>query len=352
MYIKKSILEDINSFTIVNEFIYVVKEKNSIYKVFNADNIFIYRHNEWLQHIKSYKDIIFTTDFYSNGIIINRNEISKLDGCYVYEFLNEKDFLVAHDYKTHKYNISNELKEFIWEERISIYLVKNDCIYARINEVVKCFSLNEHHLYWEYDIKGIGRYIPFLGKEEREGEVMSFIGIYKGVLVVLLKGGKFISLDEATGKLLWEKNKVDNTYSHQNKSFDFGDPYYPHFDEQKGIIYMLQGEAFILFDLNTMIATYEWNSIDLPADDYIFVIQSILYKNQIYFVGWNKKSLGSSNTIGIFDISTRKAIWQYTFDFEKDNFIPTGKEQIQVNDTHLYVLDWKNQLHIFERTEN
>jgi hypothetical protein len=181
--------------------------------------------------------------------------------------------------------------------------------------------------------------------------VLSFIDIYKEQLIVLLKGGKFIGLGVETGELLWEKNTVDNTYSQQNKSIGFGDPYYPHFDEQNGIAYILQGEAFIVFNLNTMSATYEWNSVDLPDSEYVFIRQSRIYNKQIYFAGWNKQNQGSSNVVGVFDIATRQIIWKYTFDFEKDNFIPTGKEQIQVNDKQLFVLDWKHNLHIFDRNE-
>jgi hypothetical protein len=112
---------------------------------------------------------------------------------------------------------------------------------------------------------------------------------------------------------------------------------------------MLQGEVLIFLNLSTQKSLYEWHINDEINEEYLFIRQSRIYKNQIYFTAWKKGNEGNDDTIGVFDIKTKKIIWKYAFDFEKGNFIPNSQDNIQVNDSQLFVLDWKGTLHIFER---
>jgi outer membrane protein assembly factor BamB len=175
------------------------------------------------------------------------------------------------------------------------------------------------------------------------------VGVWDNQLIVLLTGGKFIGLDLDKGELLWQQNKVSINNTNQQIDYDFSDPYHPFLDEKAGKIYILQGESFIVFDLKSLRATYKWNTKDCPLEEYLFIRQSRLFNNQIYFTAFRKGNEGNDDTIGVFDIENNKIIWQYTFEFEKGNFIPNSQDNIQVNDSNLYVLDWNGTLHIFEK---
>lgn len=217
----------------------------------------------------------------------------------------------------------------------------------------RIFSNNLYNgtLLWQLDISQLGRYTPFFEDEERAGEVRQFVGVYQGQLIVLLSGGKFIGVDIATGTLLWEQHKVAVNHTQQKIDYAFGDPYHPFLDEAKGLIYILQGENFIVFDIKAQIASYEWSIKDLSESAYLFIRQSSLYNNQIYFTAFKKGNEGNDDTVGIFDIEHKQIVWQYTFPFEKGTFIPNSQSNVQVNETHLYVLDSSGDLNIFEREE-
>lgn len=222
-------------------------------------------------------------------------------------------------------------------------------IFGSINGNITCRSINSQNLNWQTDISQIGKYIPFLEEEEKEGDVKNFVWVYKNELIVQLTGGKFIGIDVETGTINWEQNRVQNNKTSHTIDFNFGEPYHPFLNEEKGMIYILQGEAFIEFDLKTKIATYTWSSLELTSENYVFIRQSRLFDNKILFSAFRKGNIGNDDTIGIFDIEKKEIIWQYTFDFEKDNFIPNSQNSIQMNDNNVYVLDWKGTLHIFEK---
>lgn len=222
-------------------------------------------------------------------------------------------------------------------------------IFGGTQSLICSYSEIDGSVFWQKDISNLGKYIPFFKEEEELGEVKKFIGVYKNKLIVLLTGGKFISLDVENGNLNWETNEVNENLTNQAIDYGFSDPYHPFLDEEKGIVYMLQGEVLISLNLNTQKTLYEWHIKDEINKEYLFIRQSRMYQNQIYFTAWRKGNEGNDDTIGIFDIETKKIIWKYTFDFEKGNFIPNSQDNIQVNDSQLFVLDWKGTLHIFER---
>ncbi|MBF7089964.1 PQQ-binding-like beta-propeller repeat protein [Flavobacterium sp. ALJ2] len=209
------------------------------------------------------------------------------------------------------------------------------------------YSIENGDLVWQTDISKIGKHIPFLEKEEELGEVKQFLGIWNNQLIVLLTGGKFISIDTESGAVLWEQNQVQLNKTFQIIDYAFSDPYNCFLDEEKGLVYILQGEVFIILDLKNQQASYEWNIKDKPIDKYLFIRQSRIFKNQIYFTAFRKENEGNDDTIGVFDIDKKEIIWQYTIEFEKANFIPNTQDNLQVNETNLYVLDSIGSLHIF-----
>ncbi|MFK7061454.1 PQQ-binding-like beta-propeller repeat protein [Flavobacterium oreochromis] len=214
------------------------------------------------------------------------------------------------------------------------------------------YNLKNGEILWQTDISQIGKHIPFPDEEEKEGEVKNFVGVYNNELIVQLTGGKFIGLDLENGKVNWEQNLVENNLTNQVIDYNFGDPYNPFLDEENGKIYILQGEVFIVLDLLTKKATYQWSSLNLPTEDYVFIRQSNICNNQIVFSAFRKGNIGNDDTIGVFDIKRNEIVWKHTFDFEKDNFIPNSNTNIQMSENRIGALDWKGDLYIFEREKN
>lgn len=350
MYVKtRNVYSDLNSFTINNKKVFAVKKTNIL--ELNSEILLLLESNNLFQEICNSNNCLFANDIYGNGLIINDN-FKQYDGIFIIRIIDNEFFLGEKENKTIKYNyLTNQIVSSI-EIRIFKYLyLSEDVIFSKKNSQIEKYSLDQINgaLLWQTDISQIGKYIPFLEEEERDGEVDQFVGVWSNELIVLLKGGKFIGIDVETGNINWEQNRVQNNKTSNTIDFNFGEPYHPFLNEEKGMIYILQGEAFIEFDLKTKIATYTWSSLEVTSENYVFIRQSRLFDNKILFSAFRKGKQGHDDTIGIFDIEKKEIIWQYTFDFEKDNFIPNSQNSIQMNDTSVYVLDWKGTLHIFEK---
>ncbi|MFK7108868.1 outer membrane protein assembly factor BamB family protein, partial [Flavobacterium oreochromis] len=207
-------------------------------------------------------------------------------------FLLDSDFLLEYPNYSSSYflfNIKNNEIEFLLRYyTLKKILNKGKLIFFSKGKQVDCYSSNSKTILWQTDISQIGKHIPFPDEEEKEGEVKNFVGVYNNELIVQLTGGKFIGLDLENGKVNWEQNLVENNLTNQVIDYNFGDPYNPFLDEENGKIYILQGEVFIVFDLLTKKATYQWSSLNLPTEDYVFIRQSNIYNNQIVFSAFRK----------------------------------------------------------------
>lgn len=314
--IKESVFDDI------------IIDGNNIY--FNKDGSF------WIYNLNN--DLIEKID---NKELIN--SISRNDSLLMLIDCNEKLYLFN---KTIKELKELQIEDYNWG---NIFIYDVNTVFINDKKFISAFFNIDKFNNWQTDISKIGKYIPFLEEEERDGEVDQFVGVWSNELIVLLKGGKFIGIEVETGNINWEQNRVQNNKTSHTIDFNFGEPYHPFLNEEKGMIYILQGEAFIELDLKTKIATYTWSSLELTSENYVFIRQSRLFDNKILFSAFRKGNIGNDDTIGIFDIEKKEIIWQYKFDFEKDNFIPNSQNSIQMNDNNVYVLDWKGTLHIFEK---
>ena len=214
--------------------------------------------------------------------------------------------------------------------------------------IIRAFSFNSKVQLWEYDVSEIGSYRRPGEFEDSIGEVLQFAGCYKGMLNVLITGGKYIALNVDTGELCWELKDV--AVNKTKQQFDFGlGAYHPFLNEEEGLIYELQGDVFSIIDLKIQQASFEWTSLDLPESEYLFFIQTKLFNNQIYFTASRLENSGYADVIGVFDIATQKIIWRHQIDLGKRGFIPNSQEMLQVNEKRIGVLDNTGTLHVFEK---
>jgi len=356
-FINKRSYKDIGLFQITEDnIIYVVSNSNrsNLYEIRGNDFFKIFESGDKILGTYKEKDSLwFITPKGTFEYQFNKT-IKKIDNLWFQQIIEIPNYLFIKADKNDQdcfciYDIQN--KEIIWEIAYgsTTYLATKTNLFLALSgkSVIRCYSYTSTNTIWEYDISEIGRYIPLLEETKSSGKISKIIGTYQNQLIVLLKGGKFISLDINTGHLLWEKHTIDINNTSQDIDYGFSDPTFPFYDKEKGEIYILQGDSFIFFDLKSGLASYEWTSNDPKEERSIFVRNSGLYKDKIHFTARLENS-ATYDVIGIFDITQRKIIWQYKFGLDKYNNIL----QTQMNDTHFYALDGENNLYVFEKEIN
>jgi hypothetical protein len=351
MMLKKSntVLHDVDSFTLTNDGVYCVKKNTVSLSDFLFNPVRSYTFAQDLQEISSYNTAAYANGM-SSGSIIIREDAKEYPDLFIKKLVDENVILGTKDGKTVLYDVRNNQVLLEIMGKTFTFLLSQNHLYRRQKGTIENISLANGSLLWEIDITEIGRYIPFLEREEQEGEIRKFIGIWNGQLIVLLSGGKFIGINIATGKVLWENNKVETNPAKQERHYDFGDPYDPFLDEEKGMISILQGENYIEFDLKELKASYQWyNKETGKTQDILFIIVSRRYNNLICFTASKNENAGHYTVVGIFDILKKEVVWTYDFEFEKGVYLPNAQETLQMTDTALFILDSKGTLHQFEK---
>ena len=367
MFFKKRIHKNIFSFILQKntKSIWVIEElsrKNRILKYLSGNDEIVIVKGERIFSIKKSLDFLWLNSagksikVDKNNILINfqnlgyLDELSKEKGVFLFNYTKEN----GNRYFCFYDDLS---KKIVWENNISstLYLLDNTGLfYVEFGEkleknIIKGANLFSNH-FWVFDTSSFGTFTKDFG-EIQAVEVNQLIGVWNKQLIVLLNNGEFIGLNVENGKLLWQKKQVDNNFTKQNIAFGFGLPYHPFLDKKNGVIFILQGNIFIEFNLNTQKASYLWNSKDYEEKNHLFFRHTKLFKDNIYFTASKFPDLGNINIIGVFNIKKREIIWKHTFKFEKGTFIKNEPNSIQVNETNLYLLDSKGTLHIFQKQE-
>lgn len=255
-------------------------------------------------------------------------------------------------YKEGKYHIMSGDENVISESTLgnkNILIDSNLFSTNSSNDKISSYNIShDEKLNWIIRLSQFGTFKD-QWQEEKKVEVSCIIGIWQDQLLVSLNNGMFMGIHAKTGELLWNKSNVDLNETSQEINYGFGRPYNPFLDKERGLIYVLQGEIFIEFDLKNQEASYRWHSKDNIQEDNLFIKQSRIRGNLIYFTASIYPNLRADNTVGIFDISQNKIVWQYSFTFEKGVFIPNNQNNLQINDENLFVLDSRGTLHIFKK---
>jgi hypothetical protein len=324
---------------------------------------FYYVHNNKIKSYSTNKDILTLNDYW--GIKYYETFIHVFDNRSKNWFYDYQGNLLEKRDKTNFYHIFTH-KDYIYYDRnlqktmhnnIEICDKKIGTNYYKLNRFyylndlsLMCYDLAQKTNLWQFSLSQFGTYKNHW-QEERQVGVSKIVGSWKGQLIVLLNNGMFIGLDVENGGLLWKKQDVDGNDTLQEMDYGFGTPYNPFLDEQEGVIYFLQGSAFVRFDLEGQRAAYRWSSQDDAPENYLFIKQSRLKDGLVYFTSSIYPNIGVDNTIGVFDIEQNKVVWRHTFPFEKGVFIPNSQDKIQANEKKLFVLDSAGTLHVFERED-
>lgn len=279
--------------------------------------------------------------------IIN-NERLKLDfeQISVYKL---KDFVFFS--KENNYHIISNSEYIITPEQLGNKNILNDLkIYCTnsLNDEIKSYNiLKNGDQDWRINLNLFDSF-KNQWDEEIKVEVKTFVGVWHNQLITFLNNGTFLGLSINTGQKIWAKNNVDFNDTPFEIEYGFGTSYNPILDIENGLIYILQGETFIEFDLNNNRSVYRWHTKQDKSNNHLFIKQSRLASGKIYFTAAKYPNLNVDSTIGIFDIKQKEIIWQFSFLEDSGIFIPNNQNNIQVNHNFLYVLDNKKNLHIFK----
>ncbi|OWP74053.1 PQQ-binding-like beta-propeller repeat protein, partial [Flavobacterium oreochromis] len=266
------VFSEINSFTLNNENDYVII-KDSILEINSKFELKLLAvSNDLLQEITYSNNVVFSNKV-NGGSILFKKKLFEFNNFFIKKIINHNEFLASKNGKTILFSFHNNLEMVEFDFKVFTFFQEKDFLFIKKGKKIEKYSLNNIYQksLWQTDISQIGKHIPFPDEEEKEGEVKNFVGVYNNELIVQLTGGKFIGLDLENGKVNWEQNLVENNLTNQVIDYNFGDPYNPFLDEENGKIYILQGEVFIVFDLLTKKATYQWSSLNLPTEDYVFI---------------------------------------------------------------------------------
>jgi hypothetical protein len=202
------------------------------------------------------------------------------------------------------------------------------------------FSLINNKIIWERSLNELESII--IDPMGKPLEVSQFSGVYNNKLLCTLNNGGIVMLNANDGTLLhyWPDAKLRYWLAPK--------------EEGSNIFWGLSHQTFIVIDaasetiLDQVDITTQLKAIEnIPAQspNYIFITTSVVYKDLIYFIA-------DKNILGIFDPIKKEIIWTYKFVFEnKYALLKGGTENLQVNDTHIYVLDSEGNLYEFAKEE-
>ncbi|MBP1225396.1 hypothetical protein [Flavobacterium sp. 1355] len=186
---------------------------------------------------------------------------------------------------------------------------------------------------------------------DMETEFLSFIGVYKKALWILVTNRKIIGLDVEKGILLHEINLckelglIPDTI--ENFNFSIKDV---HLDEEKGVIKSLSYRYYWEMNLDTLKIEIKKDFGENPKESWR-INRSKYYSGDknLYFIGANKGEV-VNRAVGIFDTEKLEVVW-YDAPLEEKKYL-FFTDVPQTNNKLLGVLDSENNLRIYESDYN
>jgi len=189
---------------------------------------------------------------------------------------------------------------------------------------------------WNYDLSKLGTWTDYDGSE-KPSQISKVLGIFEGMVYILLSSGKILLLDTKCGEKIFvlenDKHPKFDSFGHSIE-----------LDIKSNQLVQLAKQDLIEVDLNSMevsITPIE-DMKSLGLENFSFIAFD---SNHIYFTDKNHQTLGALNR------STHKLDWTYKLSQEgiNDKEQPRYGRELKLKNDRLYVLDNKNTLHIFEK---
>ncbi|KFF17760.1 hypothetical protein [Flavobacterium hydatis] len=290
------------------------------------------------------------------------NRIIHTLNCSPYLFTLDNDkVLASYDYS---YNINSN--SFDW--KIGVFNIYNGEILQAIEKFDNCnfllqderiiigfnkdkdisgFSNLDNRQLWNFSISSLKVFINDEG-DELQTELISFIGINKKIVWILVTNRKIIGIDIEKGNLLHEIDLCKELGlvpdSIENFNFLVKDV---HLDNENGIIKSLSYRYYWELNLDTFKIEIKKDFGENPKQSWR-INRSAFYSEdkKLYFIGSNKGEV-VNRAVGIFDTEKLEVIW-YDAPLEEKKYL-FFTDVPQANNKQLGVLDSENNLRIYQR---
>jgi hypothetical protein len=337
MFIKLNSINCKSSFISENEVLILNSNKLNIYDKKNLKLLKIIDLQINCSTVFKYKEKMFCCgEFLGDLYKIENNEVYRIEP----EFLIYRNNYILNQnlilgYVTHNNGYSSEIfkifsineEKVLWESKnLNVrYCILADNIYVDHserrdipqcwNEIIK-LSQNTGEILWKFDISSI----------VKELEVSRLVGVCDGILVAGIGEEYMIGINTENGELAWKQKAIPD--------FDI-------IDNAKGVLHSLtsgyvkrdikNGEILDLFGDQDYFEKEA--GIESQRDNYVLVGDHIITTD------WRKGKIGAFNTI------THRYDWIYE---EAGVSFPAG-QAMKYLEPHLFVMDSKQVLHIFEK---
>lgn len=177
------------------------------------------------------------------------------------------------------------------------------------------------------------------GKTQKALKVVEFSGVYENILACTLNNGGILLVDIEKGnikKYFKDAGVRLNFYPMKN-----GNPNFVGLNHNNFIEIDVH-KAEIIRQINLDDQLKKIKSIPEQSPNSTFINTSIYNNNLIYFIA-------DKNIVGVFDPESTEITQHYILNFEeKSTTLKIGKENLQIKDNRIFVLDTSETLHILE----
>ncbi|MFN8353088.1 MAG: hypothetical protein U0Y10_01465 [Spirosomataceae bacterium] len=205
-------------------------------------------------------------------------------------------------------------------------------------DMIFCNHLQDNYKILAFNSEGVK---VWQNQINRNGKILSFLGIHENVLVVCLQFGNaygLMGLDIHTGQILWNRDDWGLLQGH-------------HITMQNGKIFSLKGGTFsdsyyLEADIST-VSLIRYGEVPNLKKQGFSVFNYTLHGNHIYFTA-NKLGTTEAKSIGILDYQSLELLWYQEVELQNGAFFGLSNKPV-IDGNKLYILDTVGTLHIFER---
>ncbi len=238
-----------------------------------------------------------------------------------------------------------QTKSFIGNTLIANKLVQND------NGSILVKNVSDGKVLWNKIIEKKNLKIDRKSSETNKIEVFNFLGVYKGVLWIVLNNGFLLGLKEDSGEEIYYIGIAKNNDFEKELFRDFGHAYISDqykLDYESGKIILLNGTSYFEIDLNAEKLKKTWKNMsetlgdikcDMSGNDGFKFDNQFLYAYD-----------GLKGEIIVIDRENLSLVWNYNLEIQtNDDFVLSLLRDLKVSSSQLGVLDRNQTLHIFQR---
>jgi len=332
---------------ILDERLNEIKEFSELLRTLNLQNKYIYFENYSDNNREGYLFSTLTNTFIE---LIYLND-------YKITFGNDTIFLLTNRKIPETLLFDIDKKQVLWKQDkyFSFQILDNELLIdIEKNKIIR-YDFQSGQLLWQYHLPETYNWLRRVANIEKpyeatDAEIVKILGVYSGVLYIVLNSGRIVGLEENTGQEVFSKIEPDQlTLNYENERI-----YTPtilwlntQLDVENGIIFGLLGDFYAEIDLKNSSKEYKVYDIGYQSNTKKIKCTNwgVWQGDEIFFGETNFAK--EPARVGIFNRKAKQVTW--TSDELGDEGVFKGLRKIDYAQNKLYILDMESTLHIFER---